>query len=262
MATMNGIAPGRFCWVELGTSDQAAAKAFYSGLFGWTPDDQPMGPEFFYTLLKHGGRDAGALYGLMPDQKGVPPHWMIYVAVASADDTAVKAASLGARTIMAPYDVMDLGRTAIFEDPTGAPFSVWEARRNKGLGVVDEAGAFCWGELSTKDPRKAEPFYRGLFGWGTQGDPKGPYTEWTQGGQPIGGMMKIAPEWGDMPPHWGVYFQVNDCDAAVAQAKGLGAKAMVEPKDIPGTGRFAVLADPQGASFSLVTLTGPSPDHS
>ena len=257
MATMNGIAPGHFCWVELGTSDQAAAKTFYSSLFGWTPDDQPMGPGSVYTLLKHGGRDAGALHGLRPDQKGVPPHWMIYVAVASADDAAKKAASLGAKTIVPPFDVMDHGRMAVFEDPTGAHFSIWEARKNKGLGVVDEAGAFCWGELATRDPAKAEAFYRGLFGWGTKGDPKSGYTEWTHGGQSIGGMMPIAPEWGDMPPNWGVYFQVDNCDAAVAQAKSLGARAFVEPKDIPGTGRFALLADPQGATFSVVTLTGP-----
>ena len=182
---------------------------------------------------------------------------MIYVAVASADDTAKQAASLGGKTIAPPFDVMDHGRMAVLEDPTGAHFSIWEARKNKGMSVVDEAGAFCWGELATNDPAKAAPFYCGLFGWGTKGDPKGAYTEWTHGGQSIGGMMPIAPEWGDMPPNWGVYFQVNDCDAAVAQAKGLGAKAFVEPKDIPGTGRFAVLADPQGATFSVITLTGP-----
>jgi uncharacterized protein len=257
MATMNGFVPGRFCWVELGTSDQAGAKAFYSGLFGWAPDDRPMGPDLVYTMLKHGGREAGALYGLQPDQKGVPPHWMIYVAVTSADDAARKAGSLGAKTIMAPYDVMDFGRTAVLEDPTGAHFSVWEARTHKGMQVVDEPGAFCWGELATKDPEKAAAFYTSLFGWGTKGDPKGPYTEWTHGGQSIGGMMPIGAEWGDTPSHWGAYFQVTDCDVAVAQAKGLGAKAMLEPKDIPGTGRFALLADPQGATFSVVTLTGP-----
>lgn len=257
MATINGFVPGRFCWVELGTSDQAGAKAFYSGLFGWTPDDRPMGPDLVYTTLKHSGRDAGALYGLQPDQAGVPPHWMIYVAVASADEAAKKAAGLGAKTIMAPFDVMDFGRMAVFEDPTGARFSVWEARTHKGMTVVDEPGAFCWGELLTKDPAKAEPFYRGLFGWGTKGDPKGGYTEWTHGGQSIGGMMPITAEWGDVPSHWGVYFQVNDCDATVAKAKGIGAKTMLEPKDLPGTGRFAMLRDPQGAEFSVVTLTGP-----
>lgn len=257
MATKDGFAPGSFCWIELGTTDAAAAKSFYAGLFGWTFDDRPMGPDSVYTLLKHGGRDAGALYGLGPQQQGVPPHWTVYVSVASADEAAKKAAGLGAKTIMAPFDVMKVGRMAVLEDPTGASFCVWEAGTNKGMGVVDEAGAFCWAELTTKDPAKAAPFYAGLFGWVAKGDPKGPYTEWTQGGMSIGGMMPMAPEWGDMPSSWGVYFLVDDCDAAVARAKGLGAKVYLEPKDIPGTGRFAVLADPQGASFSVVKLTGP-----
>jgi len=257
MATKDGIAPGGFCWVELGTSDSEGAKAFYSSLFGWVPDDQPMGPGMTYTLLKHGGRDAAALYAFPPDQKGVPPHWMVYVSVASADDAAKKAEGLGAKVVMAPFDVAEHGRMAVLADPTGAHFSVWQSRKNKGLGVVDEPGAFCWGELATKDPAKAAPFYTALFGWGTKGDPKGAYTEWTHGGLSIGGMLPITPEMGDMPPSWGVYFQVKACDAAVAQAKELGAKVMVEPRDIPGTGRFAVLADPQGAVFCVITLTGP-----
>ena len=256
MATKDGFAPGHFCWIELGTNDAASAKAFYSGLFGWSFDDRPMGPGAVYTLLKQGGRDAGALYGLGPEQQGVLPHWGIYVSVTSADDAAQKAAGLGAKTIMAPLDVAKVGRMAILEDPTGAVFCVWEAGTNKGMGVVDEAGAFCWAELATKDPERAAPFYRGLFGWGAKGDPKGAYTEWTHDGLSIGGMLPIAPEWGDMPPSWSVYFQVDDCDGAVARAKGLGAKVCVDPKDIPGTGRFAVLADPQGAMFSVITITG------
>jgi predicted enzyme related to lactoylglutathione lyase len=257
MATVMNIAPGRFCWVELGTTDQAAAKAFYGGLFGWTPEDRPMGPDSVYTMLKHGDRDAGALYALGPEQKGAPPHWMVYVAVASVDEAALKAQSLGATTVAPPFDVMDVGRMAVFQDPTGAHFSVWEARRHKGLGVVDEPGAFCWGELQTKDPAKAERFYTGLFGWGTKPDPKSGYTEWTLGGQSIGGMIQIAPEWGEVPPHWSIYFQVSDCDQTVGKARGLGGKTVMEPRDLPGVGRFSMLSDPQGAHFSIVALTGP-----
>ena len=256
MATKDGFAPGNFCWIELATTDAAGAKAFYSGLLGWSFEDRPMGPDSVYTLVKLGGRDAGALYGLGPDQKGVPPHWGVYVSVASADEAAKKAAGLGATTVMAPFDVMKVGRMAVLQDPTGATFCLWEAGTNKGMGVVDEVGAFCWAELATKDPVRAEPFYRGLFGWGVKGDPKGAYTEWTHGGLSIGGMLPITAEMGDMPPSWGVYFQVADCDAAVARAKGLGARVCLEPKDIPGTGRFAVLADPQGATFSVITITG------
>jgi uncharacterized protein len=258
MATIKGSAPGRFCWVELGTTDQAAAKAFYSGLFGWNPDDQPMGPGAFYTMLKHDGRDAGALYGLSAEEKSRGgSSWRVYVAVTSADDAAAKAKALGAITIAPPFDVMEAGRMALLQDPTGAVFAVWEAKRNVGMTVIDEPGAFCWGELATRDTPNAAAFYTGLFGWGTKPDPKNQYTEWTQGGQSIGGMLPMGPEWGEAPPRWSVYFQVADCDASAARAQSLGAQVWVPPRDIPGVGRFAVLSDPQGAAFSIFTFTGP-----
>jgi len=257
MATMTtGFAPGRFCWVELGTTDQAAAKNFYGALFGWAPEDRPMGPDGYYTMLKHGGRDAGAAYTLGPQQKGVPPNWAVYVAVKSADDAAKRAESLGATILAPPFDVFDVGRMAVLQDPTGAVLSVWEARKHTGMGVIDEPGAFCWGELATRDTKKAEAFYTALFGWGAKTDPGG-YTEWTLGGESIGGMIAISPEWGDVPPYWGVYFQVADCDATLSKVKDLGGKALMGPKDVAGVGRFAVVADPQGATFSVIRLSGP-----
>jgi predicted enzyme related to lactoylglutathione lyase len=259
MGSVSSFSPGRFCWIELATTDQPAAKAFYGSLFGWRADDQAIGPDTYYTMLKHEGRDAGALYGLSAEQKrqGVPATWLVYISVASADAAAAKAQGLGAATISAPFDVMDVGRMAILKDPTGATFAVWQARRHQGLGVMDEPGAFCWGELTTRDPKRAASFYTALFGWGAKPDKKEEYTEWTLGGKSIGGMMAIGAEWGEMPSHWSVYFQVSDCDKTTEKAQGLGAQVHVPPRDIPGVGRFAVIADPQGASFSIVKLTGP-----
>lgn len=257
MATRtNTFEPGRFCWVELATTDQAGAKGFYGNLFGWAPDDRPIGPDATYTMFKHGGRDAGAAYTLGPEQKGVPPNWGVYVAVASADDAAKRADKLGAKVLAPPFDVFDVGRMAVLQDPTGAVFSVWEARKQTGMGVIDEPGAFCWGELVTRDTKKADEFYKALFGWGTKTDPGG-YTEWTLGSESIGGMLAVSPEWGDVPPHWGVYFQVTDCDATVSKVQELGGKALMGPQDITGVGRFAVVSDPQGASFSVIRPSGP-----
>jgi hypothetical protein len=256
MTTVTTVPPGGFCWAELGTTDQAAAKAFYQGLFGWAATDTPMGPGAVYTTLKLGDRAAGALYTLGAEQKGAPPHWMLYVAVASADEAAGKAESLGAKVVAPPFDVMELGRMSVLQDPGGAHLSIWEARSHKGFGVVDEPGAFCWGELMTKDTAKAVAFYTQLFGWGAKPDAKTGYTEWTQGGRSIGGMLQIQPEWGAMPPNWGAYFQVSDCDQTVAKAKELGGRAEMEPRDLPGIGRFAFLADPQGAHFLVIALTG------
>ena len=214
MPNVESHAPGNFCWVELGTTDQAAAKKFYQSLFGWDSTDQPTGPDETYTMFKKRGQDVAAGYRLRPDQKGVPPNWQVYVSVASAD----------------------AGRMAVLQDPPGAVFAVWEAKRNKGLGVIDEPGAFCWAELMAKDlPRS---------------------TEWTLGGRSIGGMMAIQREWGDVPPHWLVYFQVDDCDKSVEMAKSLGAKVTMGPQDFPGVGRLALLNDPQGAAFYVIKLSG------
>ena len=210
-----------------------------------------MGPNEFYTLLEKAGRDAAAACTLRPDQKGVPPHWQVYVAVERADAAATRARDLGGTVLAPPFDVMDSGRMAVIQDPTGAVFAVWEARRHPGLGVVDEPGAFCWAELLTRDTSKAAAFYKALFGWGTGGDPR--YTEWKNGDRSIGGMMEIQKDWGDVPPHWLVYFQVADCEASTAKAQELGARVFMPPTAINENLRLSVLADPQGAVFALFT---------
>jgi len=139
--------PGAFCWIELATSDQKAAKDFYCSLFGWSASDMPMGPGDFYTMFKLDGRDSGAAYTLRPDQRaqGVPPHWMIYIAVESADQTAARAAELGAKVFAPPFDVYDAGRMAVLQDPTGAVFSIWQPKKNTGIGIAGVHGALCWG---------------------------------------------------------------------------------------------------------------------
>jgi hypothetical protein len=129
--------PGTFCWVELATSDGAAAKKFYTSLFGWTVDDVPGGGGI-YTMLQKNGKDAGALYQLGPEQQGVPPHWNSYVCVQSADGTAAVAKKLGGNIIMEPFDIMEHGRMAVVQDPTGAVFSLWQPKGHIGAQVVNE----------------------------------------------------------------------------------------------------------------------------
>jgi hypothetical protein len=248
--------PGTFCWVELGTSDGEAAKKFYTSLFGWTVNEYPMGEGGTYTMLLKNGKEAGALYPLGPEQKGVPPHWGSYVAVESADDAAAQAKKLGATVILEPFDVMQHGRMAVVQDPTGAVFSLWQPNEHRGAQVVNEPGAFCWNELYTTDPKNAADFYMGLFGWTKNARHMdfGEYVIFEKGGTMMGGMMKSPKEWGPIPPHWLVYFAVDDCDATVAKAKPLGAKAVVEPFDVENVGRMSILADPQGAGFAIIKL--------
>lgn len=247
--------PGSFCWPELATSDAAGAKTFYTGLFGWNANDSPAGPDMIYTMLQKSGKSVGALYGLGPQQKGVPSHWNIYVAVASADETAKKAKELGGNVLMEPVDVMDVGRMAIIKDKQGATFCVWEAKKHIGAEIINEPNTLCWAELDTTDMGSAEKFYTALFGWGVKRGGEAAnetaYTEWQRGGNSIGGMMTIPKEWGPVPPNWLVYFMVSDVDAATKKAGELGGHAIVPPTDIPKTGRFSVIGDPQGAVFAI-----------
>jgi uncharacterized protein len=254
-------APGTFCWVELGTSDGEAAKNFYTQLFDWSFVDNPIGPGMVYTILKQDGKDVGALYK-MPEEmtkQGIPPHWLSYVSVNNADETAEKAKSLGGTLLKEPFDVFDLGRMAVVQDPTGAVFALWQAKTNKGAGVVNVPNSLCWNELATKDTAKAGDFYSNLFGWGKNVQQMGPmtYTSFINGERPVGGMYQPGPEMGDVPPHWLVYFAVNDADATARRAAELGGKACVPPTDIPNVGRFSVILDPQGAAFGIIKLQNP-----
>jgi len=247
--------PGAFCWVELGTTDNEAAKNFYTQLFDWEYEDHPMGPDGVYSMLKLGGKDVGGLYKLMPDMlaQGVPSHWMSYVATANADETAEKAKNAGATIMNGPFDVSTLGRMAVIKDPTGAVFSIWQAKDNKGSAAWGVPNAPVWNEIGTNDTQKAGEFYTEVFGWTKQQFP-GPmeYTVFNNEDKGIGGMYQITPEMGPIPPHWLVYFAVDDCDAKVQQATQLGANVMKPAEDIPGVGRFAILTDPQGATFALL----------
>jgi predicted enzyme related to lactoylglutathione lyase len=248
---MTSYAPGNFCWCELITSDQNASKDFYSKVFGWEPEDSPMGPDVFYTMLKSGGKTVGALYGMDAEQqkRNVPPHWNLYIYTDNVDELTKKAESLGGKVTMQPFDVMDIGRMSAIEDPTGAIFFPWQAKKFSGAELAGEANSFCWWELNTKEPEKAKEFYTKLFGWTTGGDAN--YTEWKNNGESIGGMMEIQPEWGPVPTNWLCYIMVDNCDTIAAKIKELDGHVMMEPDDIPNMGRFAVVADPQRAAFAL-----------
>jgi len=235
--------PGTFCYIELATPDRKGAAKFYESLFGWKMKETPLPDGSTYVQPQKNGRDVGGMY----ETKDAPPNWLSYIAVASADDAAAKAESLGGHLMMKPFDVMDLGRMALVVDPQGAPFAVWQPKANPGVGVRDESGTLCWNELATRDVEAARKFYASLFGWAPKVSPE--YTEWHVGSKAIGGLMKAsAPE---IPPHWLVYFMVDDVDASTKKAKSLGARTYVEPMDIPKVGRFSVVADPHGASFAL-----------
>jgi len=255
MPTREQFAPGEFCWIELATSNQNAAKSFYAALFGWTANDVPIGPSDFYSLMELQGRVAAGAYTMRPDEQaaGLPSHWKLYVAVTSADDAEKRAEELGAKIIDPAFDIRDRGRTAVFHDPSGAPFYVWQPNKRSGLGVTGEPGAFCWAELITPDLARAKTFYEGLFGWKLMPgqDKDSGYLHIVNGKNYIAGVPPAHANSASEPPHWLIYFAVADVDKTFQRAKELHARILLRPMDFEGVGRVAMLADPQGAVFAL-----------
>ena len=260
MAEVTSHPPGSFSWPELAATDQNAAVSFYRALFGWDLNEMPLGPGDTYSMFQMRGKETGAAYTMRPDerQSGAPPHWNSYVTVANVDESVKKAQELGAKVFAPPFDVMDAGRMAVLQDPTGAVFQVWQPNKSIGAKILNEPGALCWTELTTSDPAAAEKFYVALLGWTPKHSVAAvapmAYTEFSvQGGdRPMAGMMAKPPHMPpEMPSFWLPYFMVTDVDASVATATSLGGKAHVGPQDIPGTGRFAIIADPQGAAFAV-----------
>lgn len=254
MSTIEQHAAGNFVWLELATSDQSAAKSFYSSLFGWETKEFPMGPDAVYTMFLLNGRDAAGAFQLSEQERGIPPHWQLYVCVHSADDSANRAAKLGAKLIHPGLDIPNVGRMAVFEDPTGAMLSVFQPGPHRGMGIVSEPGAFCWADLQTRDRDAAIRFYAALFGWqflpGKDKDLNG-YLHIRNGEQYIGGLPEPRTLPPHVPPHWLPYIQTTDCAATTARATELGARTLVPPMTIEGQLHFSVIADPQGAAFAL-----------
>lgn len=259
MTIVQGHTPGTFCWLDLGTTDPGKAKEFYCRLFGWVAQDIPMGDNSFYTMLDLQRQAAAALYELSPEMRsqGVPAHWLLYIAVESADEVAAKVPQLGGTVVGRPFDVMDVGRVVLLKDPQGAMVAAWQPKSHIGAGIIGEIGSLCWSELNTSDSLSAERFYTNVFGWGVKTSPMGPgtYTEWLVCGQSAAGMVQILPEWGLVPPHWLAYLRVGNCEELVAKALAMGATSLVPPMDVPKVGRFAVIRDPQGAVFAVIALT-------
>ncbi len=261
MAIIEKLIPGSICWLELATTDQAAAKQFYGALFGWSAREFPMGPGGVYTIFQLKDRDCAASYTLPPDMRelGIPPHWAIFIAVKNVDESTRRAVELGATALCEPFDVMDKGRMAGIRDPGGAVFCLWQEIHHSGIGIAGEPNSYVWADLNTPDREGAKEFYSGLFGWKfVTGEGKAESTYWhiVNDERGIGGIPPVEFQPKGAPPHWMIYYHVADCDASCGKATDLGAKTIVPPMTIEGTGRMAVLADPQGAVFALFQPKG------
>lgn len=254
MSEVQIYAPGIPSWIDLASPNLDRSRAFYSALFGWdaftVPDPDAGGYGFF---LKNGKQVAG--YGPVqsPEQ---PSAWSTYVSTDDADATAEKVRAAGGQVIAGPFDVFDQGRMAVFTDPEGAFISVWQGAGHQGAELVNEPGSFVWNELHARNIAAAKDFYSAVFGWGadTSAMPEGSYTEWKVDGRSIAGMMEMGSQFpSSVPPHWLVYFAVEDADETVSHAQELGGQVIVPATDM-GPGRFAVLSDPVGAVFAIIQM--------
>ena len=257
MTATDAYTPGAFTWNELGTTDLAAAKRFYGELLGWRLTDEDMGELGTYTLIWLGDQHVGGMYEMKgPQFEGVPPYWMPYVAVADADASAARVTELGGTVCMPPMDIPDTGRMCVVQDPTGATLAVFQELEGKCTAPPpDVQGCFCWNELATRDPDAAAAFYGSLLGWDHTTEDMGHvrYTRFDNDGQVRAGMIPMTGEmWGDTPPHWMTYIRVDDTAAVAARAVELGARVCVPPTELP-TGVFAVITDPCGAAFSIIS---------
>jgi uncharacterized protein len=250
--------PGAPIWVDLGAPDVDAAAAFYGAVFGW--QFQSAGPNAGgYGMFTLDGKTIAAVGPLTED--GAESAWTLYFDAPDANATAGAVKRAGGAVRAEPFDVFTAGRMGHFADPAGAQFAVWQPGDTKGLDAVTDPGTLCWTELHTTDPDGAKSFYQEVFGWTTQDVPMGDfnYTLIQPAGgaddSTQGGIMLLSPEMaaGGMSTRWRPYFEVTDCDAAVARATEHGGAVVMPATDVPQAGRMAALTDPAGAPFSVIT---------
>ena len=246
---------GRFIWYELLANDESVATTFYTKVLGWstepfkTPAGQPP-----YTMWTVGGKSFGGLMKLPNEAKqaGAPSHWLAYVTVPDTDAATEQATRLGAKALMGPMDIPEVGRFTVIRDPQGAVLCLFTPLPKEGANEGMATGVVSWHELATDDWKKAWDFYQELFGWqkgeGMDMGPMGIYQIFTIAGTPSGAMFNRPPQ---IPvSNWLYYFKVDDLDEVVERTKANGGKILNGPMDVPG-GRIAQCMDPQGAAFAV-----------
>jgi predicted enzyme related to lactoylglutathione lyase len=234
--------PGEPIWVDLASADPAASAAFYGALLGWTATE-PQAEFGGYASFLRDGRMVAGLVPLMA--AGQPTTWTCYLASDDADKTAELVEQAGGSTLVAPMTVADLGRMSVHVDPSGGVIGVWQAGQHTGAQLVDEEGTTAWVELSTADPAATAPFYRSVFGWGTNVSDS--YVEFTLEGRSVAGCTDLS----QGTSGWVPYFAVADPAATTEQAEALGATVVLPLTHFDG-GSCTIVRDPHGAVFGLL----------
>ncbi|WP_455351155.1 VOC family protein [Streptomyces sp. SYSU K217416] len=252
------FAEGMPCWVDASLPDLAAGKRFYGELFGWTFDEGAGEKYGSYTQAYSDGKNVAAL-APKPDGR-MPTVWEVYFATPDAAALSARIRDAGGRLVVDPVEVGPFGTMALAADPEGAVFGLWQPGTHLGFEKLREPNSYCWTEVYSRDKDRVDPFYESVFGfvgqdiedagvdfrtWSPRGARPGPETA-------IGGRSVITDAFpAEMPAHFLVYFNVDDCDASVATVQRLGGRVTAGPFDTP-YGRIAVVADNQSAVFALL----------
>jgi predicted enzyme related to lactoylglutathione lyase len=266
MSERNGYQQGVPCWITNVSPDAETTAAFYAGLFGWETENlMPAGAEGDYIACRLRGRDVAAVVS----QHGAPPPpqpvWTTHVWVDSADETARAVTAAGGSVLGDRFDSPGGVRTAVVADPAGAAFCLLEPGERRGAQVVNEPGAWSMSALNTSDPDGAAAFYEAVFGWTTETFEMGeieatmlrlPGFEGGEPQQPVSReVVAVMLPTDDQEPNWSVDIWIDDADAAAQRATSLGGSVPAPPFETP-LSRTAVLADPQGAAFSVSEVPG------
>ena len=260
MPKIESYKQGTPSWVDLSTSDQEAAKSFYSTLFGWEYEDNDAGNGMIYSMAQIGGSPAGAIAPQQPEeaQQGIPPHWNVYITVNDIEAVAERVPSLGGTVLMAPMDVFEAGRMIVVQDSVGAVVMFWQPIQHIGAEVRDEHGALTWTLVLTTDKDATADFYSNLLDIEVARDAMpspdgGTVHQFVVDGQPVASIMNMPQQLLDMgvPPHWEVYFRVDDAQAACDAATANGGQLYMGPADLGPMGTIGYMQDPQGAQFGV-----------
>ncbi|MET7288898.1 VOC family protein [Streptomyces sp. NPDC005573] len=246
---------GTPCWADAMFTDLDGAKAFYGDVLGWT-FGETSSQYGNYTQAYADGKVAAAVVPPMPGQEG-QSQWCLYFSSPDIAETVSKIRANGGDVLMEPMRVGDFGTMCLAREPSGAVFGVWQPGTHEGFGATATPGAYCWAEVFTREPEKADAFFSAVFPYRMKDieDDAVDFRLFDTGGDPVLGRMRMTGEFPpEVPSYINVYYTVDDCDAAVARAVERGAVLRFGPMTSP-FGRFAALTDPQGANFSVIDVT-------
>ncbi len=244
-------AAGTPTWTDHASPDAEAARNFYHALFGWQYDIG--GAEFGgYTTARMGERPVAGLSAFPDHMQGLPSAWGLFFASNDLTADVARAEELGATVLYPAMVVGEFGRMATLTDPTGAPFSFWQAGTHVGWQLSNEPGSVAWHELYTPNAKQSRDFYSTLLNATADPMPGGmEYYVLKHGEDQLAGIMQIDPSWGNMPAQWVSYFLVTNVDETVSTVLKHGGKVMGDIDNSP-FGRIAALLDPFGATFKIV----------